>query len=262
MSYEVYAIKYAELDSRTRGDSFIFDDAHDTHHPMEYFVWVIRNEERTILVDTGFDSLEGSNRGRPILAEPADAVSAIGVEPDSIDTVIVTHLHYDHAGGLDQFPNAHFHLQESEMVYATGPCMCHAVLQKPFTAEHVCQMVRRVYEGKVAYHDGDAQVAPGVTVHKVGGHSRGLQVVRVDTTHGPLVLASDAAHYYENYEKRSPFPLVVDVEDMLKGFDLLTKLAGDRQLVIPGHDPLVSAQFPVAFEGTGVDVRRLDLGVK
>jgi glyoxylase-like metal-dependent hydrolase (beta-lactamase superfamily II) len=139
--------------------------------------------------------------------------------------------------------------------------MCHPVLQHPFTADHVCNMVRRVYDGKVIFHDGDAEIAPGVSVHKVGGHSRGLQAVRVETANGPLVLASDAAHFYENYETRSPFPLGVDVEDMLKGFDLLAKLAGERRLVIPGHDPLVRQRFPKAFEGAAPDVRRLDLGM-
>lgn len=262
MSYEVYAVKYAENNARTRGSSFIFEDAHDTPHDLDYFVWVIRNEERTILVDTGFDSKEAANRDRSITHEPAEAVAALGIQPDAIDQVVITHLHFDHAGGLDQFPNANFHLQEAEMVYATGPCMCHGVLQMPFTAEHVCQMVRRVYEGKVAYHNGDGLVAPGVTVHKVGGHSRGLQVVRVETNHGPLILASDAAHFYENFETGNPFPLVVDVEDMLNGFNTMRKLAGDRQLIVPGHDPLVRTRFPIAFEGTGVDVRRLDVGME
>lgn len=258
--YEVYAIKYAEMASRPRAESFMFDARHDVFHDMDYFIWVIRNEDRTILVDTGFDSVEGENRGRKIQIEPGEALAEIGIAPDSVDTAIITHLHFDHAGGLEQFPNAQFHLQEAEMVYATGPCMCHQVLQKPYTADHVCQMIRRVYNGKVIFHDGDAQVAPGVTVHRVGGHSRGLQVVRVDTAGGPLVLASDAAHYMENYEARNPFPLVVDIEDMLNGYDVLTRLAGDRQLIIPGHDPIVSSDYPVAFERAKPDVRRLDLG--
>lgn len=258
--YEVYAIRYAECTVRTRADSFIFDTAHNVPHDLDYFIWVIRNESRTILVDTGFDRGEGDRRDRPIFLEPAQALADIGIAPEHIDTAIITHLHYDHAGSLDHFPNARLHLQEAEMVYATGPCMCHPVLQKPFTAEHVCQMVRRVYDGKVVFHNGEATVAPGVTVHKVGGHSRGLQVVRVETAHGPLVLASDAAHFYENYETRNPFPLVVDVEDMLNGFDLLTKLAGERRLVIPGHDPIVRQKFPVAFENAKPEVWRLDLG--
>ncbi len=259
--YEVYAIRYAEAAERTRGDSFIFDTTHDVRYPLDYFIWVVRNEQRTILVDTGFNASEGARRDRPIFLEPARAAAAIGVAPESVDTAIITHLHYDHAGGLEQFPNARFHLQEAEMIYATGSCMCHERLQKPFTAEHVCQMVRRVYQGKVVFHDGDAEIAPGVSVHKVGGHSRGLQVVRVETAQGPLVLASDAAHFYENYETRNPFPLVVDVEDMLKGYDLLAKLAGERRLVVPGHDPLVRQRFPAAFEEAGPDVRRLDLGL-
>ncbi len=258
--YEVYAIRYAECTVRTRRDSFIFDTAHDVPHDLDYFIWVIRNEQRTLLVDTGFDGSEGARRERPIFLEPAQALAAIGIAPESIDTAIITHLHYDHAGGLEQFPNARFHLQEAEMIYATGPCMCHQVLQKPFTADHICNMVRRVYEGKVLFHDGDAQVVPGVTVHKVGGHSRGLQAVRVDTAHGPLVLASDAAHFYENYETHNPFPLVVDMEDMLEGYKRLTQLAGDRQLIIPGHDPLVRQRFPVAFQDADPEVWRLDVG--
>ena len=260
-NYEVYAIKYGERIDRTRADSFIFDDAHDSPHPIDYFVWVIRNTRRTILVDTGYDHAEAKSRGRPILLEPAEALSRIGIPPESIETVIVTHLHYDHAGGLGQFPNAKLHLQEAEMVYATGPCMCHGALKIPFTADHVCQMVRRVYGGSVQFHDGEATVAPGVTVHKIGGHSRGLQAVRVSTDHGPVVLASDAAHFYENYEKRNPFPLVVDVEDMLRGFDTLSRLAGDRQLIVPGHDPLLLERFPLAFEGAGPRVARLERGV-
>ena len=152
--YEVYAIRYAERSNRIRADSFIFTDDHTSVHPMDYFIWLIRNDERTILVDTGYDAKEATQRDRPILIEPSAALADIGVAPDSIDSIIVTHLHYDHAGGLAQFPQARLHLQEAEMVYATGPCMCHGALKMPFTADHVCETVKRVYAGKVTFHDG------------------------------------------------------------------------------------------------------------
>ena len=180
------------------------------------------------------------------------------MDADTVETVIVTHLHYDHAGGLDRYPNATFHLQSVEMAYATGPCMCHGVLQMPFTVDHVCEMVRHVYSGRVVFHDGSGQVAPGVRVHCVGGHSRGLQVVEVDTDHGPLCLASDAAHYYENFIRRKPFPIVADVEAMLRGYDTLQALGGSTARVIPGHDPLVTQHFPQV--GTAGFVWRLDAG--
>ncbi|WP_421726174.1 N-acyl homoserine lactonase family protein [Bauldia sp.] len=256
-TYEVFAIKYSELTDRRRVDNFIQDDNHSALHPIDYFIWVIRNRDRTILVDTGYDSAEGAARGRPTIVDPPEALQRIGIAPDSIDTIIVTHLHYDHAGGLADFAGARLHLQAAEMAYATGPCMCYQALRHPFTAGHICEAVKRVYSGLVTFHDGDAEIAPGVTVHLIGGHSMGLQSVRVNTPEGPLVLASDAAHYYENFEQRKPFPIVADVGQMLRGFDRLRELAGNDGRIVPGHDPLVRERYPQVFADTGIDVRRL-----
>lgn len=244
--WEVYSLKYADRDARTRADSFIFDDNHDAPHAMDYSIWVLRRGSEVILVDTGYDAAEAAARGRPIRMDPVEALAPLGLVPEAITQVIVTHLHYDHAGGLHLFPNATLHLQAAEMAYATGPCMCHDTLRMPFTADHVCEAIRRLYAGQVIFHEGEAQVADGVTVHCIGGHSRGLQCVRVRTRAGWLVLASDAAHYYENVFARKPFPIVVDLQDMLDGFDTLRRLASAPELIVPGHDPLVRAYFPQA----------------
>lgn len=249
--WQVFALKYSERNARTRNDSFMFDDDHASAHDMDYFIWVLRSGSRVILVDTGYTAEEAAARDRPILRDPAEALAGIGVAAEDVDTVIITHLHYDHAGGLDRFPNAVFHLQAAEMAFATGPCMCEGVLRMPFTAEHVCQMVRRVYSGRVVFHDGAGLVAPGVEVHRIGGHSRGLQAVRVKTAAGWMCLASDASHYYENFLQRRLFPIVVDAEDMLKGFDTIRALASTPSLVIPGHDPLVTRAFPALDCGFG-----------
>ena len=111
--------------------------------------------------------------------------------------------------------------------------------------------------GCLALHDGDAEIAGGVTVHCIGGHSRGLQCVRIRTQAGWLVLASDAAHFYENVRARKPFPIVVDLQNMLDGFDTLNRLASHADLVIPGHDPLVRQAFP---SDTAPHIFRLDVG--
>jgi len=256
-AWEVYAVKYADRNARTRADSFIFDDNHDAPHPMDYFMWVLRRGAEVILVDTGYDDVEASPRARPIRLDPAAALAPLGLTPDDITTLIVTHLHYDHAGGLHLFPNATLHMQAAEMAYATGPCMCHDTLRMPFTADHVCEAVKRLYAGKVIFHDGDAEVAEGVTVHCIGGHSRGLQAVRVHTAAGWLVLASDAAHFYENQRLRKPFPIVVDLQNMLDGFATLDRLASHPDLIVPGHDPLVRSFFP---EGVAAHITRLDQG--
>ena len=244
MEWDVFAIRYADRAARTRADSFLFDPAHDVAHPMDYFFWILRSGERVIMVDTGYDQPEADRRGRPILQDPREALRPLGLTPEDIDTIIVTHLHYDHAGGLHLFPRAQLVMQAAEMAYATGPCMCHQALQMPFSADHICTAVQRLYAGKVVFHDGDGQVADGVTVHCIGGHSRGLQAVRVRTKAGWLVLASDAAHFYENMWARKLFPIVVDAEQMLNGFDRLDALASHRDLIVPGHDPLVRDWFP------------------
>jgi glyoxylase-like metal-dependent hydrolase (beta-lactamase superfamily II) len=258
-TYEILVVKYAELTQRRRLDNYIFADDHDRPEPIDYFVWVIRNAARTIVVDTGFDETEGRKRGRTVKLAPQEALARLGIAAEEIDRVIVTHMHYDHAGTLGAFPKAEFHLQAAEMAYVTGPCMSHPHLRQPFTAEHVCEMVRNVYSGRVVFHEGDAEIAPGVTVHKLGGHSRGLQCVRVMTDGGPVVLASDSSHYYENFEKGKVFPITIDVEDVLRGYSRLVRLAASPRHVVPGHDPLVLRRYPALNARTEGFVHRLDL---
>jgi glyoxylase-like metal-dependent hydrolase (beta-lactamase superfamily II) len=260
-TYEILVVKYASRTERMRSSSFMFPavDDHATPHPIAYFVWVIRNENRTILVDTGFDREEAKRRGRPIMVEPHEALGRIGIDAGAIETVIVTHLHFDHAGTLDQYPAARFHIQESEVAFATGPCMCDGVLNAAYSVDHVCSLVKKVYSGRVQFHDGDGEVAPGVTVHRVGGHTKGIQCVRVATQSGYVLLASDATHFYENFETRKPFSITVDVEETLRSYTRLEQLATSRRHIVPGHDPLVLERYPAWKSETQGIVHRLDL---
>jgi len=243
--YEVYAVRYAAHLPRTRRESFMGIDPHDSApHPIDYFVWLARNAERTVVIDTGFDHDEGSARGRRLERLPREGLAALGVDATTVDNVIISHLHYDHAGGMADFAQARFHLQEAEMAYATGRCMCYAALNQPYTVDHVCAMVRNVYSGRVRFYDGDGAVAPGITVHLIGGHAKGVQAVRVTTADGPLVLASDSAHFYENFLHYRPFIITHDVEATLRGYDRLRDLAeGDTDRIVPGHDPLVMQRY-------------------
>ncbi|MEO0672503.1 MAG: N-acyl homoserine lactonase family protein [Pseudomonadota bacterium] len=259
-TYEILAIKYAEMTERVRGNNFINDDDHASPMPIDFYVWVIRNQNRTILVDTGFDHTEAARRGRAITLTPREALKRLDIDAETLDTLIVSHLHFDHAGTLYDFPAAQFHLQEAEMAYATGRCMCSETLKHPFTADHVCEMVRNVYSGRVRFHNGTGEVAPGITVHHSPGHSKGMQSVRVLTESGWVVLAVDAAHFYENFEKRKPFVIAHSIEDMLTTFDQLEDLASSPEHVIPGHDPLVFERYPALSADTQGFVHRLDRG--
>lgn len=258
-TYEVLAVKYARHDNRTRIDNFMLPDDHANLEPIDYFIWVIRNSNRTIIVDTGMDRAEAEGRGRKFIQKPIEALTQIGIDAHAVDNVIVTHMHYDHAGTLDDFPSARFHLQESEMVFATGICMCDEIVRRTYNVEHVCGMVRRVFSGRVQFYDGDGEVAPGVTVHRAGGHALGLQCVRVATESGFVVLASDVTHLYENFERRKPFSITVDVPMTLRGYTRLEQLATSRAHIVPGHDPLVLERYPAWKPQTQGCVHRLDV---
>jgi glyoxylase-like metal-dependent hydrolase (beta-lactamase superfamily II) len=122
-------------------------------------------------------------------------------------------------------------------------------------------MVERTFAGRVVFHDGDEEIEPGLTVHRIGGHTLGLQAVRVETARGQVVLASDASHFYANMEQGRPFPSVADIGEMLDGFRRLRQLASSEDHIVPGHDPLVLARYPAARDGLDAVVR-LDLAPK
>jgi hypothetical protein len=176
VTYEIYAIRYATMTPRTPQMNYLAPDPHETAAAdLDYFVWLIRGGGRDILVDTGFNEAASKERSRKLTINPIDALADFGVRAADIRDVIVTHLHYDHAGNLDRLPNARFHLQDREMSYATGRCMCNGLLRHPFSAEDVTLMVRHVFNERVTFHNGDGEVAPGVTLHRVGGHSDGCR---------------------------------------------------------------------------------------
>jgi glyoxylase-like metal-dependent hydrolase (beta-lactamase superfamily II) len=257
MTYEVYALKYAHH-ARRRAENFIGGDPHDGPMPLDYFVWLIRGEGREIVVDTGFSAAMGRKRGREHLRCPTEALRLLHCEAAGVKDVVVTHLHYDHVGNFELFPAAKLHLQELEMRYATGRYMCSECFRGAFEAEDVAGMVRRVYEGRVRFHDGDAELHPGISLHLLGGHTMGLQVVRVATRRGSLVLASDASHFYANMEQARPFPIVWSVAEMVDGYARMRALAESPAHIIPGHDPLVLERYPAPTPALQGVVARLD----
>ena len=248
--YEVLALRYATLQERTAGQNFLFPDDHAAPMPIDYYIWAIRGEGRVIVVDTGFGQTGVERRGRSLIRKPAEALAEAGIDAATVPDVVLTHLHWDHAGGMPDFPAASFHLQDEEMAFATGRCMCHGVLRMPMDIDDVTYAVRQVYAGRVRFHAGTATIAPGITLHLVGGHSGGMQVVRVPTRRGWVVLASDAIHFTANMRTGNPFPLLVNLKQMLEGYRLCNELADSPDHIIPGHDPEVLQRYPATHPNT------------
>jgi glyoxylase-like metal-dependent hydrolase (beta-lactamase superfamily II) len=257
--YEIYAVRYAHHHERRASDNFLGGDPHDGPMPLDYFVWAIVGRDKTYVVDTGFDSAVGKKHGREVLRCPSEGLAMVGIEPGQVGDVIITHMHYDHCGNHHLFPNATFHLQDLEMTYVTGRHMCHTPIGQGFEPDDVCVMVRRLFDGRLQYHDGTDELAPGLSVHLIGGHTMGLQAVRVWTQRGWVVLASDASHLYSNMEQERPFPVLYNLGDMLEGYNTLRRLASSSQHIVPGHDPLVIQRYPAPKRGLESIVVRLDV---
>lgn len=185
-------------------------------------------------------------------------MALLGVAPEAVSDVVLTHLHYDHVGNFHKFPAARFHLQEREMGFATGRYMRYRNFRRSFEVDDVVGMVRLNFKGRVELHAGDAQLAPGLSLHFTGGHTAGLQVARVHTRRGWIVLASDAAHFYENKQSNRPFTTAFHVGDMIEAYRTVERLADSPDHIVPGHDPLVMRNYPAptpAMEGV---IARLD----
>lgn len=259
--YEVLALRYAEFETPL-APLFIPALAEPSRVTMDYFVWVVRNRHRTVVIDTGFTAETAHRRGRRLLRCPGEALRSIGIDPSADSDVVMTHLHYDHAGNTALFSGARFHLQARELAFATGPFMSnpHPAMGGMYEAGDIADFAQLNFSGRLRLQDGDDELFPGIGLELVGGHSPGLQIVKVATARGPVVVAGDACHFYRHLRDRLPFHVSVDLREVMAGYERIEELAGgDLSRIVPGHDRKVVECFPALDSRSKGLTVRLDL---
>jgi N-acyl homoserine lactone hydrolase len=211
-------------------------------------MWYIEGSEKKIIVDTSFRSAQEASRLHAPLTverrpqqEIESALSEIGVKPDLIDIVVLTHLHWDHCQNHHLFPNATFMIQREEMRYAIAPLPYHASLYEAITID-----MKPVWLDipHIEMVDGDRKIADGISLLFTPGHTPGYQTVLVETLQGKIAIAGCMVPTFENWpdseqDSYLPSSLYVDLEQYWQSLERIDRMS---DLILPGHDPDVFRQ--------------------
>ncbi len=203
---------------------------------LVYPFWVVTGaSKKPILVDTGFAPDVAEAHGVTSYADPSAMLERLGFTPHDVETVVVSHLHYDHFGVPERFPNAVFAVQHEDVDYYTSRGANHPA-RALADAKSLDALAGLRSAGRLRELQGGSSIAPGLRVVHVGGHTPGMQIIVCESSAGRVVLACDASHFYENLETHTPTALIHDYEDYERGFDTISQLAAAGSW-LPGHDP-------------------------
>lgn len=249
--YEVTAIRFATVQGRRSQQFYNYARYGEPDGDIELScsLWVLRSATQTIVVDTGFDPAVAHRRGHAPLFSPVDALRRCGIDPREVSDVILTHLHYDHVGNVEAFSNAALVVPRRELEFWTSPLASRLQFGWTVEPQEIATIAKAHREGRVRLTGNTEPLFDGITSHCVGGHSPGQQVTVVAAAGGPVVLASDAIHFYEELELDRPYMVVADLAEMYAAYDLVRGMAETPgAIVVPGHDPRVFDLFPSAAE--------------
>jgi glyoxylase-like metal-dependent hydrolase (beta-lactamase superfamily II) len=251
--YEVFAIRYASIPGFPV-NALIAGADPQRKLSIAMTIWLIRGNGRVVLVDSGFYRPQFFKQFKVDgFIKPSDAVAQPGILPaltaDDVTDVVITHMHWDHADGMDLFPKARIWLQKDEYTYYTGEAWQQPRTHGGIDPDDVLAAVKLNLAGRLTLVNGDAQeISPGITCYTGGKHTFQSQYVGVNTKAGIVILASDNMYLYENLEKHAPIAQTLDAASNLRAQDRMRQLATSPRLIVPGHDPAVFEKFPRVSE--------------
>lgn len=211
-------------------------------------IWVLTGPT-TIVVDTSVPAqgkpaeFIGEDFVRSVGQEPANAIRSTGIDPKDVEYVLLTHLHWDHAGNCDLFPDARVLVQRAELRYAIAPGR---FFSKSFLSTLGGWDRPPYLVPGLDVIDGPTTIAPGLSVLPVPGHTPGSQAIVAETAWGSFCIAGDAVCTYENIERDLPPGFHVDVDASMDSMD---RMRGVADHLLPSHDYAVFTDGPTTEIG-------------
>jgi glyoxylase-like metal-dependent hydrolase (beta-lactamase superfamily II) len=247
--YDVHAVRFATIPG-FRVASLVAGADRARTLDIAMMVWVARGDGHVVLVDAGFHREKFMRQWKPAsYTTPAEAVRAgLGIDPADITDIVISHIHWDHADGVDLFPKARVWIQRAEYEHYVGEQGRAA--DRAVDGDVAAMLFAIRQAGRLELIDGDdREILPGIRVHTGGRHTFASQFVSVATTSGTVVLASDNAYLYENLEQGRAIAQTLDAASNLAAQARMIALAGGVGRVVPGHDPAVFERFPIVKPG-------------
>jgi len=251
VTYEVYALSYGTYPGFPVS-ALIGGADKNRKIDLQMMIWLLKGSNgKRILVDTGcYRDTIAQLKGIKNFIKPSDTLVKVGLSANDITDVIVSHMHWDHADGIDLFPNAKIWIQKEEYDYYTGAAWQPGGKHGGIEPDDVLTLVRLNTQQKVNLIDGDdREIIDGIRVYTGGRHTFASQYVGVHTDNGTTVIASDNMYLYENLEKHAPIAQTFDADSNIKAQDRMRQIASRPDLIIPGHDPEVFVKFPKPGNG-------------
>jgi len=244
--YEVYAVRFATI-ADFRVASLVAGADPSRRMDIAMMIWVLKGlDGRVAIVDSGFhrDQYFRQFTVRDYI-NPSEAIAPLGLTAAAVTDLIISHMHWDHAGGIDLFPNARVWIQKDEYDYYAGEAWQARSTHGGIDPDDVLELVKRNLAGRVTLVRGnDDTSVSGITFNTGGRHTWASQFVTVQTRKSTVVIASDNMYLYENLAARKPIAQTLDAASNLRAQDSMRSLATDLRLVVPGHDPAVFDRFP------------------
>lgn len=238
------AVHYASRETR-RSQVFAGYDVYgepDGPISMHYFFYVVRLDGDLIVIDTGFSAAAAARRGYTPHCLLPEALSVLEIDPATVRTLVLTHLHFDHTGYVSLFTGAEILLQRAEWEFwqKDGHRGQFEWLSEPTDIDAVAAAIQ---DGRVRLLDGDHAVNDRMSLLLTPGHTPGQQIIDLRLGRR-MILASDAAHYYEELEWDRPFSATTSLEAAYHSFDRLRELSNEPGVeLVAGHDPEVSSRW-------------------
>lgn len=248
-AYKLFALKYAGPFTSSVAMVF-FNKEWDKTIARNYYIWAVQGGGETVVFDAGVRPALAAERKLGGYIAPDKALARIGIDAKKVKHLVISHIHFDHGGGIELFPEAKIYVQRKEYDF----WVYDAISRRPPYAAVSDKVAIKTFgdlrgSDRLVLIDGDQKILPGIELLLTPGHTPGLQSMAVNTAKGMAILTSDCAHIHRSFVEDNPSCLITDLPAWLNSYTRLRdKVKGNLSMLFPGHDKDMLEKYPKVAE--------------